>query len=500
MTTDPEISRTNRALALLGILVLLILALASRGHTPRVVVQREVERSARKVDDVLAAGWRARGLAPTSQAADRTVARRISLATLGRPPTLEEVRELDADGLRAWTVRRFADPELEAHLADELVDALVGFDAGPFLIYRRRELRAWLEEQLRRGRPFDAITRELVAVRGLWTDAPAANFVTAHATNEKGVDGDALTARFSRVFLGARLECARCHDHPFAKWKHVDFVGVSAFFAAARVGGFGLRDDKDVSSAAEPTVPYRPDLLPKRGTRRERLATWLTSPQNPRFSRAIANRVWMLAYGAPLVAPVDDLPDEVPPALDVLARDFVDHGFDLRRLLRVACEAGPMRLESRDATEAQRAAWAAFPVTPLSPRAVARGVEQLGSVLSEPPSWRRSKDVEKLASELGEGSIDRDPTAQRRLALMNGGVAGERTRARGRGSAAEQIAKLAGSADRAVDAAFLAALTRMPTAAERAFFGARMRAGNRVEAVEDLLFVLANAAEASWSH
>ena len=189
----------------------------------------------------------------------------------------------------------------------------------------------------------------------------------------------------SRAFLGVRLDCAECHDHPFRQWKQADFQSLAAFFGQTKQSFTGIRDESGPfeveerlsgkHKAIEPAVPFHPDLLPSDGTARERLAAWITHPKNEAFARATVNRAWAILFGRPLVEPIDDLsppgdrpPNETPPsqrkevaagrasaaaevevtswdaaggnepaALAILAEDFVQHGFDLRRLLSRDC-------------------------------------------------------------------------------------------------------------------------------------------------------------------
>ena len=123
--------------------------------------------------------------------------------------------------------RRFAD-----YFAERLARTFVGTEDGPFILYRRRRFVTWLEEQLAHNRPYDQLVRELIAGTGLWTDKPATNFlsVTCQPDHQNQPDPVRLAGRVTRAFLGLRLDCAQCHNHPFADWKQADFQGLSAFF------------------------------------------------------------------------------------------------------------------------------------------------------------------------------------------------------------------------------------------------------------------------------
>src|SRR6516162_5543813 len=190
--------------------------------------------SVNRVNDKFRQQWAAESLQPAPRASDLAVARRLALALAGTVPSLEEVRQFEAlpEGQRLpWYLdrllrdRRFAD-----YFAERLARAWVGTEDGPFIFYRRRRLISWLGEQLVQNRPYDAIVRELVASDGLWTDKPATNFisVTVQPDNQNQPDPVRLAGRVTRAFLGLRLDCAECHDHPFASWKQTEFQGLSA--------------------------------------------------------------------------------------------------------------------------------------------------------------------------------------------------------------------------------------------------------------------------------
>src|SRR5262249_47931388 len=154
---------------------------------------------------------------------------------------------------------------------------------------------------------------------------------TIEPDNNKGPNAERLAARVARAFLGVRLDCAQCHNHPFQSWKQGDFQGLAAFFGQTEQGFTGIHEgDGELRlenrksgklDTIAPRVPFNPELLPSDGNRRGQLARWVTDPRNPYFARATVNRVWALLLGRPLIEPVDDLTiaDEIPMALELLA-------------------------------------------------------------------------------------------------------------------------------------------------------------------------------------
>ncbi|MGH7134148.1 MAG: DUF1549 domain-containing protein, partial [Pirellulales bacterium] len=285
----------------------------------------DVAAAAAKIDEVFRADWAKAGLTPAPPADDLTVARRLSLALVGTIPSLEEIRQLENDPpegrIERWLEALLSDRRSHDYLAERLARAFVGVQDGPFIVYRRRRFVAWLTDQLAGNRPYNELVRELIIDSGIWTDRPATNFVTVtiKPDQQKGPDEAELAARVSRAFLGVRLDCAECHDHPFQNWKQRDFQGLAAFFGQTKQQGLkGIVDaegeyevENRMTLAKEtvvPCVPFHSDLLPSEGTRREKLAAWVTHPQNRAFARAAANRFWAELFGRPLVEPIDDIP------------------------------------------------------------------------------------------------------------------------------------------------------------------------------------------------
>jgi hypothetical protein len=483
--------------------------------------------AAAEVDTRFASAWREAGLEPNAEADWRTLARRLSLALAGTLPSLEELRALERlpEERRVDTHldRLLRDRRTADYLAERLARAFVGVDDGPFLVFRRRRFVYWLSDAIAEGMPYDRLVTRMVTARGLWTDRPETNFLTAHE-----LDPVRLTARSTRAFLGMRLDCAQCHDHPFSHWKQSDFAGLAAHWAGLEQGVVGVTDGPaafrpagrmmrldDVGEAA-PQLPFQPELGGDDAHARDRLARWLTDPRNAAFGKAIANRVWTLLTGKSLThGGVDDIESEerVPGALAALAGDFVAHGHDLRRLVRVIVATSAFRRGAGGptATDAARERFAAFPLTALRAEQIAGALVQAQSletvdaeshVLARLVRLGTLTDFRERYGDAGEDELaEQAGTVMQRLTMMNGRVVRERTDA-GFFTAGGRIALLAPDDASAVRAAFLVTLSRDPDDAELEHFGARLR-GTRGEArnraMEDLLWALANATEFSWS-
>ena len=486
-----------------------------------------------RVDEAFRESWRSRGIPPAPPAPDLAVMRRLNLALAGTVPSLEEIRRFEAmePGRRVdgWLEALLGDRRTADHLAERLARAFVGVEDGPFIVFRRRRFTTWLSDALMENRPYSAVVRDLIAGRGIWTDQPAVNFVsvTRDEATERP-DPERLAARVSRAFLGARIDCAQCHDHPFQPWKQADFRGLAAFFGGLRSNLRGVSDAENSYRPADrktkeptdvaPAVPSHPELLPADGPPRERLASWVVDPRNPYFAKAAVNRVWAVLFGRPLVDPVDDVPsvDETPRALDLLADDFVEHGYDLRRLIRAVASTEAFRLESVDlpdeAASPNDESWAAFPMVRLRPEQVAGGVAQSASLATLGPqspwlarlvTFAEGNDFVRRYGDAGEDEFSpRGGTLPQRLLLMNGELVQKRTRGE-LWNASRQVAGLAPGDEQAVELAYLCVLTRRPTPEESAHFAPRLEGTSgdaRTAILADLFWTLINSAEFSWNH
>jgi len=506
-----------------------------RDFQPRRYRQPEFQQALARVNQQFARDWKEAGLEPAGMADGLTVARRLSLGLTGSIASLEEIRALEARPAELriawWLDRLLEDRRYADYMAERLARAYVGTENGPFLVYRRRRFVSWLSDQLHHNRPYDQMVRSLISDDGLWTDTPAVNFLTVTSRADAGNQPDPvrLAARTARAFLGVRLDCVECHDDNLGgDWRQVDFHQLAAYYGQARFSLLGIRDrggeyactylGESEPQVVPPQVPFASELAPAQGPRRRQLARWVTHPENAAFARAIVNRVWALLLGRPLVEPIDNLPLEgpFPPGLEELAEDFTTHGYDLRRLIRLIAMSDVMQLDSRAAHEvtvAHERHWCVYPLTRLRPEQVA------GSLLQS--AWlstvdahahilvrlARSAQQDEFVRRYGDTGEDEfaahGGTIPQRLLLMNGNLVKERTRDNLLANAATRIAVLAPDDRQAVEAAYLAVLTRRPSRAEAAQFSMRLqnsRGPARIAALEDIYWTLLNSTEFSWNH
>jgi hypothetical protein len=323
---------------------------------------------AARIDAHLAARQRAAGVPPAPPADDAEFLRRISLDLVGRIPSVDEARTFHADrdpakrrmlveGLlkdgrhvdhftNLW--RALLVPEFATDL--NLQGQVGGFDA-------------WLRKQLAENVPYDRMVRELLTVpfagervRGRGMPAkmeavPSPNDSSPQAFYlAKEAKPESLAAATARVFLGVRIECAQCHDHPSGSWTRDQFWSYAAFFAGLQRAPEGGGQVREVFDKREMVIPgggqvveaafldgSEPQWRFNVGSR-VTLAEWVVSPDNPYFARAAVNRLMAHFFGTGLVDPDDDFRGDNPPShpelLDELARQFVAHKFDVQFLIR----------------------------------------------------------------------------------------------------------------------------------------------------------------------
>jgi len=304
------------------------------------------------IDARAAAKWRALGLVPSPPCTDAEFLRRVMLDAIGTTPTPEEVEAFLAD----------TDPEKRAKLVDRTLDRPEYVDYwtlkwGDLLRVNSEKLGAqgmlafnlWLRESFRSDKPFDRMIDELVTAQGsIYTEGPA-NYYRV-ATNPED-----LAETTAQVFMGVRLQCAKCHHHPFESYGQDDYYGLAAYFARIKTkasdefGLFGQERVVFVNKAGEVNQPRTGKRMAPRPLggppsddpvdRRRALSRWLTDPKNPWTARSVVNRYWGYLMGSGLVNPIDDLRETNPPSnpelLDAMAGSFVESGYRLKGLLRL---------------------------------------------------------------------------------------------------------------------------------------------------------------------
>ncbi len=510
------------------------------------------------LDAIAAAEWKRLGVQPAPLADDATFLRRVFLDLIGTLPALEEARKFQAD--TATNKRSLIVDELLTR--SEYVDYW-SLRWGDLLRAHRRYLgdkglasfNGWIRQSVRDNKPLDVMTRELLTAQGnLFTNGPVGYFFI----DEKVED---LAETTSQVFLGIRLQCTKCHHHPNEVWSQDDYYGLAAFFSkletkdsgaiGSRFGGpKSIRATTNENPNRKPQMVVAPQVfgsLPKSqddnligstevtktqkepagasstpDDPRQQLADWVTRPDNPYFARNFANRYWAALLGAGLVEPVDDMratnPASLPTLLDPLSKDFVEHRFDVKHLLRTICNSRvyqlapelnpprdtdgvlfthrvPRRLSAEvllDAINQVTGTAEPFVGQPAGTRAIALPDPTIAShFLSTFGRPQRNNPCE-----CARGS---NTDLSQALHLANSAALHDKILAP-TGRLAERL-KANRTDDEIVDDLYLTALTRRPNDEERQAVREILAAGTpREEAWQDILWALLNCSEFVFGH
>jgi Protein of unknown function (DUF1553)/Protein of unknown function (DUF1549) len=476
---------------------------------------------------------RARQL-PAEPCSDTVFVRRVTFDLLALPPTPDEVRAFVADAApdkRARLVDALLQrPEFAAAEAMAWADTLLA-DAERMEPKGAALLSAWLRDGIAAGRPFDAMVRELLTADGATFTHAAANYWLA-------ADQPHLLAEHTaQNFLGLRLQCAQCHDHPFENWTMDDYYGFAAFFGHVtkkraedgneqivwdRRSG-DVRNKRDGAIAPPRFLGGERANLPTAVDRRTALAEWLVAPGNPWFARNLANRVWARLFGRGLVDRFDDVrlgnPPSHPELLQALADLLVHERFDLRALYRRLCASSTYQ-QARAADGVPAALYAGHHARRLGAEAL---LDAIGAVTGVPtrypgqpagtpatalPGGRtnvRFLDVFGRPPRDSACTCDRrsEPTLGQALHLVNGDTMAQKIahrdghlqRALAAGTAAEVM----------LDELFVRAYARPPRSDERAHLLAVVTAAGddaktRTAAWQDVYWAVLNSHEFLFQH
>ncbi|MFT5091211.1 MAG: hypothetical protein ACI93T_000023 [Porticoccaceae bacterium] len=315
------------------------------------------------VDELAAAKWMKLGLQPSPPSDDATFLRRVTVDLCGRLPTVEETvvfLEDKSGSKRRLAIDRLLDsPDYPAYFAMRWGailrnSKLAGADQASYAFHN------WIKDMIARNRPYDEFVRGVVAAAGEWQDAPAINWYWQTRDDQL----HSVTADTAQVFLGIRLQCARCHHHPYERWGQEDYYGLAGFFTRLGRKSFGqpppyFASSKVTTGEKNPLTGKVPEpkfldgeygKFTPEDDPRHALVDWMAQPDNPFFARVLVNRLWGHFMGRGLVDEVDDMRESNPPSnpelLDALAKDFIDHKFDVRHIVQTLVNSRVYQLSS----------------------------------------------------------------------------------------------------------------------------------------------------------
>jgi hypothetical protein len=403
------------------------------------------------------------------------------------------------------------------HFARVWRDTLLPDKNDPQTQALRANFEAWMQARLRENTPYDRMVREILTV-----NVPRANNrrgeVALGAIDDGGSGPLAFYAAYenkpenlagstARLFLAVKLECAQCHNHPHGTWSREQFWQYAAFFAG--LDGRGKPREIKIPNLNQ-VVTARfldgkaPDALDKTDPRTA-LADWMTRADNPYFARAVVNRLWAYFFGNALVEPVDDLTreSEKDPLLDELARQFVEHRYDLKFLIRAMLTSRAYGLTSRTTDPAQDdpRLFARMAVRGLAPEQIFDSLMEATRYEQVPPG-ARAEFLARFANP-AEKRTEAQTSILQALALMNGKLVADATSLARSATIGAADAPFFDTAER-IEILYLAALSRKPRPDESArlvrYVDQGGPSGDPKQALADVFWALLNSSEFLFNH
>lgn len=498
------------------------------------------------IDAAVHAKLRQLNLEPSGPCTDEEFLRRVYLDAIGTLPTPEEAR-------------RFLDSK-EPNKRDRLIDEVLqrpeygsiwALKLCDLSMVRKEHmqrkytfaLNQWLTEQFQQNRPWDQIVKELVTATGPKAENPAVLWWASRQStrpNSRGwVRSFELTGEVvAQVFLGQRIQCCKCHNHPTEKYTQDDYYHFASIFA--QVNGDRTAGDDPVpvnflpidkgevrqprtGELMAPQPLDRSDLKAAEGEdRRLKFAEWLTGAGKEMFARNAANRVWARLFGSGIVEPVDDMRATNPPRnealLDALAKDLIDHGYDLKYLMKTIMQSRTYQTTSLaiPANKIDTQFFSHYPVRRLQGEELLDAIAQVTDV----PDRYVSYPVGTRAIELSDTEIpslaldtfgrptrvnpcecDRGmaPSMSQALELFNGETLQGKLKS-GEGAVA-RLAKSGKPNEEVLEELFLRALARRPTPKEQSdLLKVLAQTDKREEVLQDVLWALINTKEFMFNH
>jgi hypothetical protein len=510
------------------------------------VSAHDAHQLAARIEQLIAARWTAHGVKPAPAADDAEFLRRVYLDLVGRIPRVIEVRdfldETAPDKRRRLVDRLLDDPDYAHYYVNHFTTvwraALVPPSNNQQVQFLLPSFEAWLRQRVKKNIPYDVLVRELLTAPvsfrmrnpGLSPTPREPSPLAFYQAND--LKPENLAASTTRLFLGVKLECAQCHDHPHDHWKRKQFWEYAAFFSGLRADGRGDfmtagRDGPESRSLRIPgtdrvvqahyldgTEPSWQPSIPARAA----LAQWVTAAGNPYFARAAVNRLWAHFFGIGLIEPIDEISDANPPShpelLDELARQFIAHRFDIKFIVRAIAYSQTYGRSSRrtDAGQNNPRLFAAMAVKGLSAEQLFDSLAAATGFLEESgPTPRlegqsantpRAMLLAKFASQ--EKPTEWQTSILQALALMNGKFIEDATNVEHSKTLAAVVAAPFLNTEQRIETLYLATLSRKPRAGELERLVKYVKeggaTGSEKEALADLFWALLNCGEFILNH
>ncbi len=486
------------------------------------------------IDELVLAKLASLNIPPSPLADDGEFLRRAFIDTIGTLPTIEETRAFLADS--------------SADKRDRLIESLLNrpefvdywaYRWSDLLLVNSERLRpaamwayySWIRNQVEANTPWDEFARQVITAQGSTLENGAANYFVLHQ------DPLEMAETTTLAFMGMSINCARCHNHPMEKWTNNQYYAMANMFARVRLklapgeGNtivFAATDGdlvQPLTGKPQPPTPLDGEALSPASPedRRVPMARWLTSPENPYFSRSIVNRVWANFMNAGLVETVDDMrltnPASNEELLSALAKHLVDNRFDLKTLMRTILQSKTYQRSSRPLPENQ--ADTRFYSHYYPRRMMAEVLLDAISQVAEAPTQFANYPAGWRALQLPDANVnsyflktfgrpDRlvtcdcertaEPTMVQVLHISNGDTLNEKLQAKGNGL--EKLLAASTPDEQLIENVYLSALARLPTPDEKQkLLAALAEAGqDKRQLVEDLYWSVLSSREFLFNH
>ncbi len=477
-------------------------------------------------------------IVPSALSDDEAFLRRVFLDVVGVPPTVDERAAFLAD--------------TRPNKREAVVDSLLGrkeftemwvmkwaellqirtFNMGGQQVSYKAALNyyQWLRERVAGNVPFNELVSELLSAKGGTFSSAATNFFQTEEDVLK------LTENIAQVFMGTRIQCAQCHNHPFDRWTMDDYYSFAAFFAQVkRKPAEDPRERVVFDGGGEIKNPVtKLDMAPKflggpapkieGRTRRETVAGWLASPENPWFAKNVANIVWAHFNGVGIVDPVDDVrvsnPPSNPELLDALAEKFVSYNYDFRKLVRDICTSRTYQLSTRtngtNVNDTRNFSHAMIrrvraevlldcisqvTVTPNKFKGLPSGARAVQIADGNTTNYFLTTFGRATRATVCSCEVKMEPNLSQALHLLNGDTTQQRIR---QGKVVENMLLEKKSPEEVISNLYLTTLSRLPTDMERekllSAVTGRQQPNEIRETLEDIFWALLNSKEFIFNH
>ena len=491
------------------------------------------------IDDHVAEKLNKLRIIPSGLASDEAFLRRAFLDVVGLPPTLEEREKFMND----------ARPDKRDHLIDdllsrkeftemwvmkwaELMQIRTVQQGGNTVSYKAAlNYYEWLRERIASNMPFNKLVVQLLGAKGGTFDNPATNFFQMEEDVLK------LTENVAQVFMGTRIQCAQCHNHPFDRWTMDDYYRFAAFFAQVKrkpaedprervvFDGGGEIQHPITKQNMDPKFLGGPKPEIQKGTtRRESVAGWLASPENSWFARNVVNIVWDHYLGVGIVEPVDDVrvsnPPSNPELLDALAEKFVSYNYDFKKLVRDICTSRTYQLstETNATNEADTRNFSKAMIRRVRAEVLLDSISQVTNTQEKYKGLPKGARAVQIAdgnttnyflTTFGRATratvcsceVKMEPNLSQALHLINGETVHERIQ---QGKTIDTLLAEKKAPAEIIDALYLKTLTRSPTDKEKQKLLTAVSEGKSPDdhktILEDIFWALLNSKEFIFNH